>query len=52
MFTKTGKPRKHSCCLDAHKDEIVELLMSGMTKLDIAHRFGIKIDTRGRTITA
>lgn len=45
LFTKTGKPRKHSSCLDAHKDEIVKLLMSGMTKLDIARRFGVSKQT-------
>lgn len=45
MFAKTGEPRKRSSCLDTHKDEIVKLLMSGMTKLDIARRFGVSKQT-------
>ena len=50
MFTKTGKPRKHSSCLDPYKDEIIRLLTDGISKIDIARRFGMSKQTLHRFV--
>lgn len=43
--TKGYKKSRQSSCLDKHKQEIIELLQQGMTKVDIAKHFGVSKQT-------